>query len=180
MIPSPNTPQSQRGEFLYWVCSIFVIVIGVGCVLGIGPAWAGDRPAPEFDAYTLEGEEVSNYSLEGEPALLMFWAPWCGVCKDELPKLADFYEWENPAGFQVVSIGGSDTESNVQEYVDDHADVFVFPTIYDEDKTLIRGFRIKAFPTYVLLDENGHIKYVHRGGGFLEKSKFRNFIASLP
>lgn len=163
-----------------WICLTLVFVIGVGGFIGLSQAQAGGRPAPDFSASTLEGDEVTIGALEGEPALLMFWAPWCGVCKRELPKLAYFYEAEKPDGLQVVSIAGSDTEDNVQEYVDDNPDVFVFPTVYDEGKIVARDFRIKAFPTYVLLDGEGNIVLFHRGSGLLNKSTFRNFMAELP
>lgn len=169
-----STSKLKRSPSRHVIFSFFFFVIIGLSVEGWG------KEAPEFQAYTLDGYEVSNEWLRGEPALLMFWAPWCGVCKRELPQLADFYETEKPDELQVISIGGSDTEANVQEYVDEYPDVFVFHTVYDEEKIMASDFRIKAFPSYVLLDDQGDIVLIHRGSGLLKKATFQKFLSSLP
>jgi thiol-disulfide isomerase/thioredoxin len=161
-------------------CVIFPFLVFVIIASGFSGAEVWGKEAPEFQAYTLEGYEVSKEALRGEPALLMFWAPWCGVCKRELPHLADFYETEKPDWLQVISVGGSDTHANVQAYVDEHPGVFVFHTVYDEEKIMASDFRVKAVPSYVLLDGKGNIILSHLGSGFLNKAAFRKFISSLP
>lgn len=157
-----------------------IFFIAISGLIGHSQVQAGERSAPGLVAYPLEENPLSSEVSEGDPALLVFWAPWCGVCRRELPKVAKFYESEKPDTLEVLSIGGSDTEENVQEFVDDNPDVFVFPTTYDEDSFLAALYRIKAFPTYVLLDEEGGLVFYHRGGGLLNTSKFRNYISSLP
>jgi len=139
---------------------------------------AADPTVPSFDLVTLGGEAYSDKSLQGQPTLLVFWAPWCNVCQRELPLLEQFYRQSRPAQLRVISIGFADTRTNVEEFVKAHPSVFVFPTAYDEDRWVARAFKINATPTYILIDARGHIVLVHRGGGLLSSAQFREFLST--
>ncbi len=135
-------------------------------------AQSDSQVAPDFNVSSLDGEHFSNYKLEGEQALLMFWAPWCGVCQRELPKIARFYKHDLPDDLQVLTIGSSASLQQVEQYVDEHPRTFVFPTAYDANKSIAEDFNIRAFPTYILLDEDGTILLVRPGGGILNDQRF--------
>jgi len=135
--------------------------------------------APSFALVTLTGEAYSKESLKGRPALLMFWAPWCPVCRKELPILGRFYQQEKPAQLQVISIGFADRRGNVEAYVKSHPETFVFPTAYDEESWVSQAFKVTATPTFVLLDSSGSMLLVHRGGGINQNSAYREFLTRL-
>jgi len=135
--------------------------------------------APAFELVTFTGESYSNDSLKGRPALLVFWAPWCKVCQRDLPLLGEFYQHEKPSQLRVVSIGFADTRANVAQFIQERSGTFVFPSAYDEDRWVAQAFKINATPTYVLLDAQGSIVLVHRGGGLLQNFKFREFLSTL-
>ncbi len=135
--------------------------------------------APAFEAVTFAGEAYSNDSLKGRPALLVFWAPWCKVCQRELPLLGEFYGRERPAQLHLISIGFADTRASVEQFIKEHPGRFVFPSAYDEDRWLAQTFKINATPTSVLLDAEGRIVLVHRGGGLLQNPHFREFLSEL-
>ncbi|MGH8546746.1 MAG: redoxin domain-containing protein, partial [Gammaproteobacteria bacterium] len=94
-------------------------------------AEAGRPEAPKFRLVTLTGQPYTQESLRGQPALLMFWAPWCKVCQRELPVLGQFYLKQKPTPLRVLAIGFADTRGHVEEYVRAHPSTFVFPTAYD-------------------------------------------------
>lgn len=142
-------------------------------------AATGRSAAPAFEMVTFAGDAYSNESLKGRPALLVFWAPWCNVCQRELPLLSEFYQREKPTKLRVVSIGFADTRTNVEAFVKARAGVFVFPTAYDEERWVAQAFKVNATPTYVLLDTQGSIVLVHRGGGILQNFQFREFLSML-
>jgi thiol-disulfide isomerase/thioredoxin len=52
---------------------------GTSCALPV--------PAPDFTATDARGKAVKLSDYRGKVVLLNFWASWCGVCKDEKPKL---------------------------------------------------------------------------------------------
>lgn len=135
--------------------------------------------APAFELVTFSGEFYSNDSLKGRPVLLVFWAPWCKVCQRDLPLLSEFYQREKPTQLRVVSIGFADTRTNVEQFVKERSGTFVFPSAYDEDRWVAQAFKVNATPTYVLVDAQGNIVLVHRGGGILQIVQFREFLSAL-
>jgi thiol-disulfide isomerase/thioredoxin len=137
------------------------------------------QPAPAFEFVTFEGEAYSNESLKGRPVLLVFWAPWCDVCQRELPLLRDFSQGEKPGQLGILSVGFADSRGNVERFVKERAGTFIFPTAYDEDRWVAQAFKINATPTYVVLDYEGNIVLVHRGGGILQNGQFRKFLERL-
>lgn len=144
----------------------------------VGAAPSG-QPAPAFEVVTFDGESYSNESIKGRPVLFVFWAPWCNVCQRELPLLSAFAQHEKPAQLNVVSIGFADSRSNVERFVKERAGTFVYPTAYDEDRWVAQAFKINATPTYVLVDGQGRIVFVHRGGGVLQNGQFRELLTRL-
>lgn len=159
-----------------------IVLMVVVAPLRWGAATGQTMPAssaPALETVTAEGETSSNATLKGRPALLVFWAPWCKVCQRELPELAKFYQDRKPETLRMVSIGFADLRSNVEAFVKDRPEVFVFPNVYDEDRWLAQTFRINATPTYVALDSEGRIALVHRGGGVLQNPRFREFLSTV-
>ncbi len=135
--------------------------------------------APDFHLETVDGKAVSKSSLKGQPTLIMFWAPWCHVCQVELPKIHDFHEAVKPYGLQVLSVGFADAKENVHGYIHGHSDVFTFPSAYDADNIVAADFRIRATPTFVLLDADGSVRLVHPGAGVLHNPKLLAFVEDL-
>lgn len=136
-------------------------------------------PAPEFELVTLTGEVTGNATLRGRPALLIFWAPWCNVCRKELPEIANFYRRDKPEQLRVLSIGFADLRSNVEAFVKDRPEVFVFPASYDEDRWVAQAFKVRATPTYVLLDADGQVALTHFGAGLLQNKQFQDFLTMM-
>lgn len=154
-----------------------IITVTLGSeATGVG---AETRSAPRFETITFSGESFSTDSLKGRPALLIFWAPWCKVCQRELPLLAEFSKEGKSKSLRILSIGFADVRENVEAFVKARPETFVFPTAYDEDRWVAHAFKITATPTSVVLDAQGHIALVHRGGGLLQNLEFREFLASL-
>ena len=136
-------------------------------------------PAPDFRLQTFDGKTVSKSSINGQPTLIMFWAPWCRVCQAELPGVHDFHEAMKPHGLQVLSVGFADAKENVVEYINSHADIFTFLSAYDVDNIVAENFKIRATPTFVLLDADGFVRLVHPGAGALHNPKLLSFVEDL-
>jgi thiol-disulfide isomerase/thioredoxin len=160
------------------ILSIAVCLIAGGVTTMLHAATAG-APAPAFELITFAGKSFSNELSKGRPMLLIFWAPWCNVCQQELPQLTEFYQRSKPEKLGVVSIGFADTRTNVQQFVKERPGTFVYPTAYDEDRWVAQAFKVNATPTYVLLDAQGSVVLVHRGGGVLQNPQFREWLSGM-
>ena len=162
-----------------WLSTNILVFLTMLIIQTERPAVAADSTVPVFELVTFAGEAYSNESLQGRPALLVFWAPWCKVCQRELPLVSEFYQRDKPTQLRVVSIGFADTRTNVEAFVKTRDGVFVFPTAYDEERSVAQAFKVNATPTYVLVDAQGNIVLVHRGGGILQNFQFREFLSAL-
>ena len=159
--------------------SVLALVVALSDPSETPAAVAGGSAAPAFELVTLGGEAYSHETLKGRPVLLVFWAPWCRVCQTELPLLGEFYRQGKPPALRILSIGFADSRANVETFVKTKPHDFVFPTAYDEERWVARAFKINATPTYVLLNAEGQVRLVHRGGGILQNVQFREFLSTL-
>lgn len=158
---------------------ILLLLTSPGGNVGVSHSTSELSQAPPFELVTSAGDALSNATLSDRPTLLIFWAPWCNVCRKELPEIANFYRQDKPEQLRVISIGFADLRSNVDAFVKARPEVFVFPTAYDEDRWVAQAFKVRATPTYVVLDQQGRIAVTHLGAGLLQNAQFRAFLSNL-
>jgi thiol-disulfide isomerase/thioredoxin len=169
----------MRRVHLRTAAAFVTFILALGLAPWIRHSEAGSAAAPKFEVVTLGGEAYSKDSLKGQPALLVFWAPWCKVCQKELPLLAQYSTREKPAQLRILSIGFADLRGNVDGFVKAHPEAFAFPTAFDIDNDVAQAFKVTATPTLVLLDGQGNIVLTHRGAGLLKNVQFREFVSTL-
>lgn len=71
----------------------------------------------DFTAVTVDGETFEGASIEGEPAVLWFWAPWCPTCAAQAPDvnaMADAYRDE----VAIIGVGGMDDAEALPEFIE--------------------------------------------------------------
>jgi len=158
--------------------ALLAVMLALFAPLGVQRIEAAPS-APGFELITLGGETYSKDSLKGQPALLVFWAPWCKVCQRELPVLSQFSIKDKPGKLRMISIGFADRRGNVEAYVKAHPEAFGFPTAFDVDNDVAQAFKVTATPTLVLVDSMGNIVLTHRGAGLLQNVQFREFLSTL-
>lgn len=176
--PAQSAALDLRGCFAVGLLA-FGALVGAAQPAEEAAAQTRGISAPEFHVVTFSGETYTKAALDGRPTLFVFWAPWCKVCQRELPVLGEFYQTEKPVPLRVLSIGFADTRANVEAFVKARPTVFVFPTAYDEDNRMAQDYRITATPTFVLVDAQGQVVLVHRGGNLLQNVQFREFVSML-
>jgi thiol-disulfide isomerase/thioredoxin len=112
---------------------------------------------PDFALPRLDsGSTVTRASLGGKPTLLVFWAPWCGVCKAESQNVSWVQRLVGDRA-NVVSVANSfRSVAEVQQYVHDHG--VDYPVLLASEG-LSGQFAVEAFPTAYFLDADGHIRH---------------------
>lgn len=111
-------------------------------------------PAPEFSLVDLDGEQHTLEDFAGTNTMIVFWAPWCGVCGAESDNVSRVKSWlgERVDVVSVVLDYGSRTD--VDAFVDDHQ--VDYPVLLG-DKTTAGDFKVSSYPTIYFLSEDGRI-----------------------
>lgn len=130
---------------------VAAIVIGVGAYQSRGHV-RGDAPA--FAFAERDGTVVSNAAFAGKPTMLVFWAPWCTVCRAESGNISRVARWVGDRAHVVSVASAYDDIADVDKYVVD-AGVDYRVVLGGDDGA--RAFRVRAYPTVYFLDDEGRI-----------------------
>jgi thiol-disulfide isomerase/thioredoxin len=125
----------------------------------------------DFSATTLDGGSFSGTQLEGKPAVLWFWAPWCPTCRAQssnVSALALKYDGK----VNVVGVGGLDDESAIEEYA---TSVEGVTHLVDDEGAVWRHFGVEAQSTYVVVDARGNLV----ADGYLDDGVLNDKVAGL-
>ena len=110
--------------------------------------------APAFELTDLDGRPWSTADLAGKPAVVYFFAPWCGVCAASSPQLRWFHRWRGD-DVQVLLIGlDYAAPEEVRSYAARHG--LTMPVLTGNPATGA-AYRIRGYPTYYVIDRQGRI-----------------------
>ena len=129
--------------------------------------------APDLAGRTLDGAQVSLAGYRGAPVLLRFWATWCGVCKAEQSNIDAMAR-----GLPVLTVASRSGSANeVASYAKSQR--IGHRVIVDPDGSLARRFGVRAFPTTLVIDANGDIRFVEVGYSTELGLRARMWLAGL-
>lgn len=124
-----------------------------------------------FTAETLGGETFEGERLDGKPAVLWFWAPWCPTCRAQaggVSSLAETYDGE----VSVVGVGGLADPKDIRDY----ASTVDGPVhLVDDEGAVWRHFGVTAQSTYLVIDADGGIV----AEGFLDDQDLADTVEGL-
>jgi|GEM_PF-1147425 len=116
------------------------------------------QQAPDFNFQTIDGDEISLGSLQGQYTILEFWATWCGPCIPEIPHLKSLNEKYGDHGFTVIGISLDRDEDTLIDFITENE--MPWPQIYVAEgweAELPRLFNVSGIPRMYLLDPDGII-----------------------
>jgi thiol-disulfide isomerase/thioredoxin len=126
------------------------------------PRRAREPFAPDFSITTSEGEYMSLDELKGKVVLLDFWGTWCPPCLESLPGLRELNKkFAKDTSFVMISVSSDGDEEKWKDFI--VREKMVWAQYLDRDRKVQRAFRVNAFPTYILLDHEGVIRYRSSG-----------------
>ncbi len=120
--------------------------------------------APAVIVNDLEGKPVDLGRYIGkQPVLLEFWATWCELCEELLPRVrAAQAAYGSKVEFIGVNVTVNQSPDRVRKYVDSHQPGF--RTLYDDQGTSIRAYKVPTTSYVVVVDRAGKVAYTGTGG----------------
>jgi peroxiredoxin len=139
------------------------------------PAAVVGAPAPDFTLKNLSGEDVTLSKLRGQVVLINFWATWCGPCRAEMPDLQRRYDALKDQGFTVLAINDDEPIEDVRRFADAYD--LTFTILLDPGESVVRLYRILAFPTTFIVDREGVVQKLHLGA--LTEDALNQYLTDL-
>jgi thiol-disulfide isomerase/thioredoxin len=119
--------------------------------------------APDFSFTTHENENLSNAALRGKVVLLDFWGTWCPPCRESVPTVRNLQKKYAGKGFQIVGISSDDDEEVWRTFIKEQQ--MNWSEYIDLSGTVQEAFKIESFPTYIVLDKDGVVRFRQSGFG---------------
>lgn len=111
---------------------------------------------PEVAATQLDGTEDTLGNYAGKVVLIDFWATWCGPCVGALPDLRKLVDDLPAQRFALLSVSVDEDLETVTEF--QKAEPMPWVNWHVGEKSqLAELWDVRAFPTYVLVDDQGVI-----------------------
>ncbi len=138
----------------------FLILAGVwaACFSAAATAVEEGDTAPRWHAADFDGRAVDFPAVAGgKPAIVVFWATWCGYCKAFMPYLKDIEADYAEAGIKIVAINAKeDGRGDPQGYVRGLS----FPAIAIRDGDAIaQAYGVQYIPGLIIVNGEGVVAY---------------------
>jgi cytochrome c biogenesis protein CcmG/thiol:disulfide interchange protein DsbE len=127
------------------------------------PERAREPFAPPFAFTSLEGGNVSSEALRGKVLLIDFWATWCPPCRESVPVIRDLHKKYADKAFELVGVSADGDEQTLKSFVTSNR--MNWTEYLDLSGSIGESFEIDGYPTYVVVDKQGVIRYKQSGFG---------------
>jgi peptide-methionine (R)-S-oxide reductase len=116
----------------------------------------------------INSDPTTLENLRGRVVLVDFWTFGCYNCRNTLPTLKQFDAAYRDKGLTIVGVHTPESDyekklDKIQDAVKRNA--IKYPVVTDTNGETWRAFGIEAWPTVVILDKQGRVRYTHIGEG---------------
>ena len=146
----------------------------------------GDE-APTFFVRDLAEQNFffSDTLKTGKPAVLSFFATWCGPCRVEMPVLDTLSQSYSDINFYLVDVSGlTQGKSKMKE---DPAKVKIMveslgvtlQVLMDKYGKVAEKYGVKSLPSLVVIDAKSTVHYIHDGYAPGDENKLKEVLDKL-
>lgn len=139
------------------------------------------RPAPALaEGQWFNSEPLNLEKLRGRVVLVDFWTFGCYNCRNTLPALKRLDRLYREQGLTIIGVHAPEfeREKRVENVRREIASLEIqYPAVTDNDFETWRAYGIEAWPTVVILDRQGRIRFTHIGEGLYDEQE--NVIKTL-
>ncbi|HEX9104760.1 MAG TPA: TlpA disulfide reductase family protein [Polyangia bacterium] len=118
--------------------------------------------APEVAGPLLAGDRFRLADERGHPVALVFWAPWCGPCRAELPGVERVWQRLKapPHTARIIAV---DTEGDPATAKEAQAKLGLTMPIVIDDGSAAAAYQVTMIPQTVIVDREGKVAALIRG-----------------
>ena len=129
----------------------------------------------QFTGTTLSGAPFNGASLQGKPAVLWFWTPWCPVCNAEAPHVSQVAA-ANP-GVTFVGIAAHSDVGAMQGFVSKYH--LNFTNLDDSNGSIWARYNVPWQPAYVFYRPDGSSTFVNNPTSAMSEQELAGLVAAL-
>lgn len=121
------------------------------------------REVPEIVGADSADKQFKLSDYRGKVVMLDFWASWCGPCMAMVPHNRDLVKKMEGRPFALIGVN-ADQDKDAFKKAETDAKIN-YRSFYDGEGKIVGAWRIKAFPTMMLIDHKGIMRHKFVGGG---------------
>ena len=156
------------------LCRSLILVLAL-TALTLGKPATASAADLNFTGTTLNGATFNGTSLQGKPAVLWFWTPWCPFCNQEAPSVAAVAA-ANP-GVTFVGVATRADNAALQGFVAKYG--LNFTNINDADGSIWAKFNVPWQPAYVFLRPDGSSSFVNNPTSAMSQQELSDRVRAL-
>jgi thioredoxin-like negative regulator of GroEL len=121
------------------------------------------RHAPGAAVTTLDGKATDVRKILGHtPAVIEFWAKWCGNCRELAPALrAAADKYLGRVTFVTVAVAVDQTPDDVKQFAHEHG--IAGTVVFDGNGAAVDAYNVPGTSYLVAVDRHGTIVYTGTG-----------------
>ena len=113
----------------------------------------GSTPPKDFSFPDLEGKIRKLSEMQGKVVLLTFFATWCPLCNEEMPKLTRLYEKFKDRGLVVLAVSIDRAPASfVRLWIRNKK--LTYPILHDQKYSVRRTHNVRFVPTIYVLNRD--------------------------
>ena len=128
-----------------------------------------------FTGTTLSGAPFNGSSLQGKPAVMWFWTPWCPFCNAEAPSVSAVAA-ANPA-VTFVGVSTRSSVADMQGFVSKYN--LNFTNLNDADGSIWARFNVPWQPAYVFYRADGSSTFVNNPTSAMPQQELQERVSAL-
>ena len=161
-----------------WLHRMFQALAVLMAALTVGvatPPIAAAEDQLGFTGTTLSGAPVNGASLQGKPAVLWFWAPWCPFCNQEAPNVSQVAAANPKVTF--VGVAARSDVGQMENFVSRYN--LNFTNLNDADGAIWARYDVPWQPAYVFYRPDGSSTFVNNPTAAMPQQELSDRVAAL-